>query len=112
MGMRGKIAWKHVMNPKGDLYLMDEAEKTYIVDFSKLNPKASRHLHGMQLFHMIGLYALPISLIVLTAPFEPTITLRFILVAGAILTVYAIDYLILITLVIPQNIREILEEKK
>lgn len=112
MGMREKIAWRHVINQKGDLYLMDEAEKTYIVDFSKLNPMASRALHGMQLFHMIGVYALPISLFIVTAPLEPTLLLRLILVIGAVLTVYLIDYLILVLLVIPKNIREILEEKK
>lgn len=112
MGMREKIAWRHLINPKGNLYLIDVEEKTYIVDFGKLNPKAARAFHGMQLFHMIGLYALPISVIIVTAPMEPTIMLRLVLAAGAILSVYVIDYLLMVTLVIPQNIREILEEKK
>lgn len=112
MGMREMIAWRHLINPRGNLYLMDVEEKTYVVDFGKLNPKSSRAFHGMQLFHMIGLYALPISVIVVTAPFEPTLTLRLILAAGAILAVYLIDFLIMISLVIPKNIREILEEKK
>ncbi len=112
MNMKQRIAWKHVVNPKGNLYLMDEAEKTYIVDFSKLNSKASRHLHQMHLFHMIAVYALPISIILLTLPMKPDLATRLILVTVSIGLIYLIDYLFMIFLVIPTNIREILEEKK
>lgn len=112
MGMREKIAWRHVINQKGNLYLMDEAEKTYIVDFGKLKPKAASALHKMHLFHMIALYALPIGVILLTLPVKPELLVRLMLVVSAVVVVYVIDYLWMLFWVVPQNIREILEEKK
>lgn len=112
MGMREKIAWRHVINQKGNLYLMDEAEKTYIVDFGKLNPKATNAFHKMHLFHMTALYALPIAVILLTLPYQPDLLIRMVLIVGAVMVVYLISYVWMLNWVVPQNIREILEEKK
>jgi len=112
MGMREKIAWKHVVNQKGNLYLMDEAEKTYIVDFGKLNPKAAAALHQMHLFYMVGLYALPLGLIVLTLPYDLDLLSKLTMMVLAVGVIYLLCYLMMIFRVIPKNIREILEEKK
>lgn len=112
MGMREKIAWRHVINQKGNLYLMDEAEKTYIVDFGKLKPKAASAFHKMHLFHMTALYALPIAVILLTLPYQPDLLIRMVLIVGAVMVVYLISYVWMLNWVVPQNIREILEEKK
>jgi len=112
MNMRQRIAWKHVLNQKGNIYLMDEAEKTYIVDFSKLNPQASKRLHRAQLFQMIGTYALPITLMILTLPYNPNSFTKVMIFVVSILLVLLIEYTVLLLWVIPKNIREILEEKK
>jgi len=112
MGMREKIAWKHVVNQKGNLYLMDEAEKTYIVDFGKLNPKQAAALHQMHVFYMVGLYAFPLGLIVLTLPYNLDLLSKLTLMVLAIGVIYLLCFLMMIFRVIPQNIREILEEKK
>ena len=112
MNMRQRIAWKHVVNQKGNIYLMDEAEKTYIVDFSKLSPIAAKRLHQAQLFQMIGIYALPISLMLITMPYDPSTLVKISIFVGSILFILFCEYLVLLNWVIPQNIREILEEKK
>ena len=112
MNMRQRIAWKHVVNQKGNIYLMDEAEKTYIVDFSKLSPIAAKRLHQAQLFQMIGIYALPISLMLITMPYDPSTLVKISIFIGSILFILVCEYIVLLNLVIPQNIREILEEKK
>jgi len=110
--MRQRIAWKHVVNQKGNIYLMDEAEKTYIVDFSKLSPIAAKRLHQAQLFQMIGIYALPISLMLIAMPYDPSTLVKISIFIGSILFILVCEYIVLLNLVIPQNIREILEEKK
>lgn len=112
MNMRQKIAWKHVVNQKGNIYLMDQDDKTYIVDFSKLNPKEKRHLNQMHLFHMIAIYAFPILLILFTTPLNPDLLSKLSMVSVSIIIILLIDYVILLQWVIPENIREILEEKK
>ena len=112
MGMREKIAWRHIVNQKGNIYLMDEADKTYIVDFGKLSSKAGKHLHRMHLFHMIGQYAIPILFILITFPLNPDMILRLVIIVGSIGLVYAIDFLWLINFIIPAKITDILEEKK
>ena len=112
MGMRERIAWTHTINQKGDLYLMDTADKTYVVDFGKLKARAAKAYDRMHLFHLIGQFAFPILVIILSGPFNPSLPMRFVLIIGALLLVYVVDYVWLITGIIPQNIAEILEEKK
>jgi hypothetical protein len=112
MGMREKIAWKHIINQKGNLYLMDTADKTYVVDFGKLKPRAKTHLERMHLFHMIGIYAFPIAMMILTAGMTPDISGKLLIVFLSMAFVYLADYLMMIFLIIPKNIVDILEVKK
>jgi len=112
MDMRQKIAWKHVVNQKGNIYLMDEAEITYIVDFSKLSGSSKRNLNQMHLFHMIAIYAFPIFAVMLTLPFKLDSLTKFIIIVTSISPILLIDYLMMVYLVLPKNIREILEVKK
>ncbi len=112
MDMRQRIAWRHVVNQKGNIYLMDEAEITYIVDFSKLSTSSRKHLNQMHLFNMIAIYAFPILVVMLTLPFNLDSLSKLIIIVVAISIPLVIDYLMMIYWVLPKNIREILEVKK
>lgn len=112
MDMRKRIAWKHIVNQKGNIYLMDEAEKTYILDFNKLKSTSKKHFDRMHLFHSVAIYAFPIILIILTAPFEPNIIAKLGIVFISLAFVYLIEFLVMTMIILPKNIIDILEEKK